>query len=312
MELIRGLHNLREWHRGGAATIGNFDGVHRGHQVVIAQAVRKARSKGCKATVIAFEPMPTEFFAGAKAPPRLTRFREKVMALAATGVDQFLCLRFDHSLAGRSADEFVDQVLVGGLAIADLVVGDDFRYGRNQSGDFQSLLAAGQRNGFSVTRTLTFDMDGERVSSSAVRRALDEGNLQRARVLLGRPYRMCGHVIEGRQLGRELGFPTANIALRRRVTPLKGIFAVRVSGAAGSGAPMDGVANLGRRPTVQGDHELLEVHLFDLDERLYGQMLSVDFIAKLRDEVAFSDLDTMQKQMNKDAAEARRALKRYA
>lgn len=312
MELIRGLHNLRARHRGGTATIGNFDGMHRGHQLVVAQAVGKARTRGSKATVIAFEPMPAEFFAAVKAPPRLMRLREKYAVLAMTGVEQFLCLRFDRRLAGLSADDFVEQILVEGLAVTDLVVGDDFRYGKNRVGDFQSLVAAGRRAGFSVTSTRTFDMDGERVSSSAVRRALGEGKLQRARVLLGRPYQMCGHVIEGRQLGRELGFPTANIALKRKVSPLKGVFAVRVAGASGNETLVNGVASLGRRPTVNGDHELLEVHLFDLDKTLYGRVLAVEFLAKLRDEVTFSSLENMQQQMRKDAAEARRVLNRYA
>ncbi len=311
MELIRGLHNLCDRHRGGTATIGNFDGVHRGHQVVIAQAARKARARNSKTTVISFEPTPMEFFHAAKAPPRLTRLREKYRALASTGVEQMLCLRFESSLCELSPDEFVKRILVEGLAVTDVVVGDDFRYGRKRLGDFESLLAAGRKFGFSVTNTDTFDLDGERVSSSAVRRALDAGNLQRARVLLGRPYQICGHVIRGQQLGRELGFPTANIATKRRVAPLRGIFAVRVSGIAGE-EPLDGVASLGRRPTVRGDHELLEVHLFDFDRALYGQILTVSFLARLRDEEAFPDLDTMKKQMRRDAEEARRVLKRYA
>ncbi len=310
MRVIRGLHNLRAGHRNGVATIGNFDGVHRGHQAVIARVAAHARQRGQVSTVIAFEPTPAEYFSGQQAEARLTVFAEKAAALAKTRIAQFLCLRFDGDLAGQAPQSFVEQVLVDGLGARHVVVGDDFHYGKDRAGDFASLCEAGKQHGFTVARMPTFDLDGERVSSSAVRKALATGNLQRARVLLGRPYTMYGRVIRGQRLGRQLGYPTANIAPARRRAPLSGIFAVRV--VLGRGRTLDGVASLGCRPTVSGDHELLEVHLFDFDGTLYGEKLQVQFMAKLRDEAHFENLDVLVEQMRKDEHAARCILRRYA
>lgn len=310
MRLIRGLHNLRAGHRGGVATIGNFDGVHRGHQAIIADAAREARAGSRPLTVIAFEPTPREFFAPDTAPARLTRFAEKAAQLAQTDADQFLSLRFSRELAELSPPDFVQQVLVQGLAVTRVMVGDDFRFGKDRAGDFGLLCDLGERHGFSVGRMATFALDGERVSSSAVREALAVGNLQRARVLLGRPYSMCGRVVRGEQLGRQLGYPTANIEPRRGRTAVHGIFAVRVE-SPGIGR-QDGVASLGTRPTVAGDHELLEVHLFDFDRDLYGAPMKVEFLAKLRDEARFDTLDALVAQMREDERAARRVLARIA
>ena len=306
MELIRGIHNLRERHRGCVATIGNYDGVHRGHQHMIAAVRAKARALGVPAVVVTFEPTPREFFEGPAAPSRLTRLREKLEALAEYGVDRVVVLRFDRRMQGLSADEFVERLLVNGLGVRHMVVGHDFHFARRREGTIETLRAAGATHGFTVEEVGRFLLDGERVSSSLVREALNEGNLDRATHLLGRPYRMAGRVRLGKKLGRTLGFPTANLALQRKVVPLWGIFAVRVSGAGLVDHPA--VSSLGTRPTVNGTDPLLEVHLFDFDGSLYGQYLDVDFIARLRDEQKFESLDALVAQMHRDAAAARALL----
>ena len=306
MELIRGIHNLRERHRGCVATIGNYDGVHRGHQHMIAAVRAKATELGVPAVVVTFEPTPREFFEGPAAPSRLTRLREKLEALALYGVDRVVVLRFDRRMQGMSADEFVDRLLVRGLGVRHMVVGHDFHFARRREGNIETLRAAGAAHGFTVEEVGRFLLEGERVSSSLVREALNRGDLARATHLLGRPYRMAGRVRLGKKLGRTLGFPTANLALQRKVVPLWGIFAVRVSGAGLVDHPA--VSSLGTRPTVNGTDPLLEVHLFDYDGNLYGQHLDVDFVARLRDERKFDSLDALVEQMHRDAAAARAVL----
>jgi riboflavin kinase/FMN adenylyltransferase len=258
------------------------------------------------AVVVTFEPTPREFFEGPAAPSRLTRLREKLEALAEYGVDRVVVLRFDRRMQGLSADEFVERLLVNGLGVRHMVVGHDFHFARRREGTIETLRAAGAAHGFTVEEVGRFLLDGERVSSSLVREALNEGNLDRATHLLGRPYRMAGRVRLGKKLGRTLGFPTANLALQRKVVPLWGIFAVRVSGAGLVDHPA--VSSLGTRPTVNGTDPLLEVHLFDFDGSLYGQYLDVDFIARLRDEQKFESLDALVAQMHRDAAAARALL----
>jgi riboflavin kinase/FMN adenylyltransferase len=306
MELVRGLHNLRPHHRGCALTIGNYDGVHRGHQCMIAAVRTRARTLGVPATVMTFEPSPREYFQGAAAPARLTRLREKLEALAEYGVDRVVCARFNDKMSRVTAREFVEDLLVARLGIRSIVVGEDFRFGRNREGTIGMLREAGVRHGFDVEQVAAFELDGERVSSSLVRAALEAGDLVRATRLLGRPYRITGRVQAGRRLGRELGFPTANLALLRKVIPLWGIFAVRASGGGFVNQPA--VASLGTRPTVDGTEPLLEVHAFDFSGDLYGRLLRVDFIARLRDELKFASLDALVEQMHRDALEARQAL----
>jgi riboflavin kinase/FMN adenylyltransferase len=306
MELIRGIHNLRDRHRGCVATIGNYDGVHRGHQHMIAAVRAKASELGVPAVVITFEPTPREFFEGPAAPSRLTRLREKLEALALYGVDRVVVLRFDRRMQGMSADEFVDRLLVRGLGVRHMVVGHDFHFARRREGNIDTLRAAGATHGFAVEEVGQFLLEGERVSSSLVREALNRGDLDRATRLLGRSYRMAGRVRLGKKLGRTLGYPTANLALQRKVVPLWGIFAVRVSGAGLVDHPA--VSSLGTRPTVNGTDPLLEVHLFDFDGSLYGQYLDVDFVARLRDERKFESLDALVEQMHRDAAAARAVL----
>jgi riboflavin kinase/FMN adenylyltransferase len=306
MELIRGMHNLRERHRGCVATIGNYDGVHRGHQHMIAAVRARADELGVPAVVITFEPTPREFFEGPAAPSRLTRLREKLQALALYGVDRVVVLRFDRRMQGMGADEFVQRLLVDGLGVRHVVVGHDFHFARRREGTIETLRAAGAAHGFTVAEVGQFLLAGERVSSSLVREALNRGDLERATRLLGRPYRMAGRVRLGKRLGRTLGYPTANLALQRKVVPLWGIFAVRVSGAGLVDYPA--VSSLGTRPTVNGTHPLLVVHLFDFDGDLYGRHLDVDFVARLRDEQKFESLDALVAQMNRDAAAARALL----
>ena len=306
MELVRGLHNLRPRHHGCVATIGNYDGVHRGHQHMLAALRRRALELGLPATVVTFEPTPREYFEGETAPARLTRLREKLQALARYDVDRVVCLRFDTELAAISARSFEEDLLAARLGVRHMVVGHDFHYSRRREGTTASLRAAGRRLGFTVEEVPPFEIEGVRVSSSLVRAALEAGDLAVATQLLGRPYRISGRVQLGQRLGRKLGFPTANLPLHRKVIPLWGIFAVRVDGPGLTFHPA--VASLGTRPTVDGTVPLLEVHLFDFDRDLYGRNLDVDFIARLRDEVRFDSLEALVEQMHRDAAQARASL----
>jgi riboflavin kinase / FMN adenylyltransferase len=306
MELVRGLHNLRARHHGCVLTIGAFDGIHCGHQEMIRVLQSRSAELQLPAAVLSFEPTPREFFARGAPPGRLTRFREKYEALARYGVERFVCARFDERMRSLSPEAFSGDILRDGLGARHVVVGHDFRFARNHSGDVADLRALGDRDGFAVTEVAPFEIHGERVSSSLIRAALDRGDMARAAQLLGRPYRMTGKVVEGAKLGRKLGFPTANLRPRRRATPLAGIFAIRVSGAGLHNAP--GVASLGTRPAVNGKELLLEAHIFDYSGDLYRRNIHVDFIERLRDELWFPTLDELVAQMHRDAARARSIL----
>lgn len=306
MELVRGLHNVDLTARGCVLTIGAFDGIHRGHQEMIRVLRTLAAAHRLPATLLSFEPTPREFFAKATPPARLTRFREKYAALRQYGVERFVCLRFDERMRSMGADKFIGEVLVNALGARHVIVGHDFRFARDLTGTVQTLRELGPRGGFAVTEVPPFEIDGERVSSSLIRAALDAGDMARAAKLLGRPYRMTGKVVEGAKLGRKLGFPTANLRPQRRATPLAGVFAIRVSGCGLQNAP--GVASLGTRPAVNGKELLLEAHVFDFEGDLYRRYLHVDFIERLRDELWFPDMDQLVAQMSKDALEARRIL----
>ncbi len=303
MELIRGLHNLTSRHLGCVATIGNFDGVHLGHQAVIGQLAEKAQALSLPTLVMLFEPQPAEFFAPDKAPARLTRLREKCLALRRYSVDRVLCVRFDEAFASMEPETFVRRVLVQGLGVRHLVVGDDFRFGKNRRGDFGFLRRAGSQNDFQVVNMHTVSIDGARVSSTRVREALAAGDLATAEKLLGRPYRMSGRVGHGNKLGRRMGMPTANIHVHRKLTPINGIFVVEVFGL--DAEPLAGVANVGTRPTVDGTRTLLEIHLLDFKGGIYGRYLSVNFLRKLRDEEKFDSIDALTQQMFADADNAR-------
>jgi riboflavin kinase / FMN adenylyltransferase len=303
MELVRGLHNISRRHRGCVLTVGNYDGVHLGHQQMIGVLKARAAELRCAATVLVFEPSSKEFIDPDGAPPRLTRWREKFLALAAQGVERLVTLRFDDCMRAMTPRSFVDALIVEKLGVRHMVVGDDFRYGSNAGGTIQSLRIAGAAHGFGVEQIEPFVFDGVRVSSTAVRERLELADYPGAARLLGHPYRMMGRVAPGRQLGRTLGFPTANLRLMRRKSPVWGILAVWVRGIAAR--PLPGVASLGTRPTVNGIEPLLEVHVFDFSGDLYGRAIEVEFVAKLRDEVKFDSLDAMVVQMKVDDARAR-------
>ena len=318
MRLIRGLHNLHRstqaadhpFPGGSVATIGNFDGVHRGHEAIIEQVRQKAQGLGVPSVAMVFEPQPREYFAGADAPPRLMRFREKLEALWCRGIDTVVCLQFTPRLRNLSAMEYVEQVLIDGLHVRHLVVGDDFRFGCDRGGDFRLLKEVGEQRGFSVENTETVLLDGERISSSRIRQALAGNRLADAAALLGRAYTIEGRVIHGQALGRTIDAPTANIGLGQKKPALSGIYVVRVESADGlslkTGCPQAyGAANIGMRPTVGGTHPLLEVHVLDFSGELYGRRLKVTFLANLREEVKFDSLDALKKQIQQDFADAR-------
>jgi riboflavin kinase/FMN adenylyltransferase len=284
-------------------TIGNFDGVHLGHQALLARLTDYAHRVALPATVLTFEPHPREYFAPESAPARLTSLREKLMLLAGCGVDHVYVCRFDARFAAQSAQEFIDEVLVRGLSVRHLIIGDDFRFGKGREGDFPMLRAAGVAHRFTLEAMATITVAGERVSSSAVRDALQEGDLAHAARLLGRDYSIAGRVEHGAKLGRQLGFATANVQLRRARPALTGVFAVRVDGIGAE--PRPGVANLGYRPTVDGSRRArLEVHLFDFDGELYGAHLNVRFLHKIRDEMKFDGLGALKARIARDAEEA--------
>ena len=304
MELIRGLHNLRPRHRGCVATIGAFDGVHRGHQAVLATLLDKGRELGLPVTVILFEPLPREFFAPLESPPRLMSFQEKFVALRELGVDRVLRIRFDRKLSEMSADDFLQRVLVEGLGVRFAVMGDDIHFGKGRKGDFELLQSAGERYGFEVAQTCSVEQDGERVSSTRIRAALEAADFAEAERLFGRPYAISGRVMVGQQLGRTIGVPTANLHLRRLRAPLSGVYAVevlRTGKRGGAGEKLYGVANVGTRPTI-GDltKAILEVHIFDFSENLYHRNLKVIFRKKLRDEEKFASLDALKQAIAND------------
>lgn len=311
MRLIRGLHNLRPTDRGCVATIGNFDGVHLGHRAVFQRLQAQGRKLGLPATVITFEPQPMEFFAPDAAPARLTRLREKLSAIQNCGIERVMLLEFGPKLAGMGARDFVQRLLLDGLGVQFLLVGDDFRFGRGREGDYALLHAMGQAgraggSGFEVEDLHTITHGAERISSTRVREALGRGDLEYVQHLLGRPYRMQGRVAHGAKRGRTIGFPTANIDLHRRFSPVRGVYAVSVCGLGPT--PRPGVANVGTRPTVNGKDFRLEVHLFDFAEEIYGRHLEVEFRLKLRDEKRFESFDALKTQIQLDAQVAREYL----
>lgn len=303
MQVFRG--NPARADRPIALTIGNFDGVHLGHRAMIARLADAARPLGLPVSVMTFEPQPQEFFAPDQAPARLTTLREKLELLAACGVDRTYVFRFGFGFAQLGADEFVTRILRDGLAVDRLLVGDDFRFGARRAGDISFLKQASSRAGFTVDAMPSVVAAGDRVSSTAVRACLERGDFDGAQALLGRRYAISGRVVRGDQLGAKLGYPTANVQLKRLRAPLSGIFVVEVTGLGAEARP--GVASLGVRPTVkERGRPTLEVHLFDFDGRLYGRRIGVRFLEKLRDEQKFADLDALVAQMDRDAAAARR------
>jgi len=309
MEFVRGLQGLRDRHRGAAITIGSFDGIHLGHGALIASTCGIAKQLARPAMMLTFEPLPREFLMPQDPPSRLTDFRERWRVLERSELHYACVLRFDSKLRSLSGEEFV-ALLTERFRASAVVVGQDFRFGRGGAGSIGLLRAAAEAGRFALELVPSVCIDDARVSSSAVRVALAAGDFAKARDLLGRVYSMRGRVVRGEQLGRRLGYPTANIRMRRLKVPLSGIFAVRVRGvdAENTHTARDAVASLGVRPTVDGTVPLLEVHVFDWDGSLYGRELDVEFVAKIRDEEKFENLDALVQQMHRDAAEARRLL----
>ena len=302
-KIIRGFHNLSPSALGCVATIGNFDGVHLGHQAVLSQLALKGDMLGLPATVITFEPQPTEFFLPEKAPPRLSRFREKVEALRSYSIEQLCVLRFNKVLAEMSANDFIQKLLVEGLNVRYLVVGDDFKFGKDRKGDFALLKKMGDEHDFQVVNMHTFAIAETRVSSTRIRQALTAGDLMLAQTLLGHPYKMSGRVAHGDKRGRTLGYPTANIHLHRGKVPLTGVYAIRLYGL--EDEPIEGVANVGVRPTIGEGNTLLEVHLFDFNKNIYGENVQVYFLHKVRDEKKFDSLPALVAQIERDCESAK-------
>ncbi len=302
MELIRGAHNLEQRHRPCVATIGTFDGIHRGHQAVIEALHAAGRRLQRPATVILFEPQPREFFTPDRAPGRITRLRDKLRILESLGVERTLCLRFDRRLAQEPAEDFMRRLLIDALDVRFLMVGDDFRFGHRRRGDFDMLRSAAQAFGFELERMPTVHDGDSRVSSTRVREALEAGDLTTAERLLGHRLCITGRVAHGEALGRELGWPTANIRFGQHPPPMRGIFNVRVHGL---GEPRPGVASLGTRPTVNGVETLLETYLLDFSGDLYGRPIEVEFLTRQRGEERFDGLDALKEQIAADVAAAR-------
>jgi riboflavin kinase/FMN adenylyltransferase len=291
---------------GSVVTIGAYDGIHLGHRQLLRRVVDVAIETGRPAVVLSFEPTPKEFFGGDAPPARLMRFREKYEGLAARKIDIFYCPRFSAKMRNIPAASFIRQVLVHGLNASHVVVGDDFRFARRREGSVDDLLRASRALNFTVEQVPSILLGDTRVSSTAIREALAAGDVQGATSLLGRPYRMSGKIVKGRQVGRSLGYATANVDLRRRRSAVMGIYAVRVHGL--PEGVVEGVASVGTRPTFDLTKPLLEVHLFDFDRDIYGEYIHVDFIEHLRDEAKFDSVDELVAQMNADAENARSAL----
>ncbi len=302
MQFVRGIHNIQPQDHGCVLTIGNFDGVHKGHQKVISALVAKAKALNCVAAVLVFEPQPQELFAPDTAPARLCRLRDKYNLLKKLGVDRFICVNFTRKFAEQSAEQFIEQLLVKKLGVKHLIVGDDFHFGKNRMGNYAMLCKDSIQFGFEVSDTTSCKTQDCRISSTAIRKALEEERFVDVENMLGRAYSITGRVFHGDKRGRELGFPTANILLKRRVSPLNGVFAVVIQTSKGN---FNGVANIGARPTVAGIRQQLEVHVFDFEGNLYGEIINVVVKKKLRQVMKFDSLDALKKQIQKDSEQAR-------
>jgi len=308
MRLVRHIKDLPfdELQSGSVVTIGAYDGLHLGHEQLLERVNAASKQHGFPSVVMSFEPTPKEFFAASSPPARLMRFREKFDALAAHGIDIFYCPRFEEHMRDITADAFIRRILIHGLCARHIVVGDDFQFARRREGTLEHLQQVSDVLGYAVEQVSSVVVEGVRVSSTAIREALWDGDLTRATTLLGRPYRMSGKIVVGDKVGRTLGFPTANVDLRRRQSAVMGIFAVRVNGL--SGGPKDAVASVGTRPTFAGTKPLLEVHIFDFNENIYGEYIHVDFIARLRSEEKYDQVEELVAQMHRDADNAKSML----
>ncbi len=305
MRIIRGLAHLEPLKRGCVLTIGNFDGVHLGHQQVIKKLAQKGQEMSLPVVVMVFEPQPLEYFLGENAPSRLMRLREKAIQFAQLPVDNLLILRFNQKFSNYDAEDFIKEVLINTLNVKHLVVGDDFHFGKARRGNFAMLKEKGKEYGFNVEATDSFLVSGHRVSSTLIRDALGDGELAMAKLLLGRSYSVCGRVAHGHKRGRTIGFPTANIQMFRKNTPIEGVYAVTMTGVGERELP--GVANVGTRPTVDGGSKvILETHLFDFDKEIYGHYVEVHFKEKIRNEIRFQSLEELKQQIDKDVIVAKK------
>lgn len=304
MQLFRKIKNFPA--NTCVATIGNFDGVHLGHQQLIRRLKEKGNGLNLPSCCITFEPQPNEFFTHSSTPARLMRFHEKFIALERFELEYLLCLHFNKKLSELSAEKFIEDILIKGMGVKYVLVGDDFRFGARRQGDINLLRNFGERYGFEVQAMDTYLYHGERVSSSRIRAALGNGNLRLAEELLGRPFRMSGRVAHGNKLGKKLGFPTANIHLSRKAVPVAGIFVVKVYGL--QETPLNGVANVGNRPVLGGGQTLLEVYIFDFEKEIYGQHIEVEFVHKLRDEEYYDSIELLKEQIQKDVNNAKALL----
>jgi len=303
MRLIRGLNHLEPFPDGCVLTIGNFDGLHLGHQQVIDKLADKGRQLNLPTVAMVFEPQPLEYFLADHAPSRLTRLREKAIQFAKSPIDALLVLPFNHKLADYDAEQFISEILVKHLKVKHLVIGDDFHFGKARRGNFAMLQSKGLEFGFSVENSVSFELSGLRISSTLIRDALGDGQLAEAKRMLGRDYSVCGRVAHGDKRGRQLGFPTANIEMLRRNTPMVGVFAVTMSGL--DDKTYQGVANLGNRPTFDGGAKaVLETHLFNFSGDIYGRYVEVHFKAKIRDEIRFANFEALQAQIKLDVQTA--------
>jgi len=306
MELIRGVHNIRPRHHGSVASVGNFDGLHLGHQAVLRQLLDASARYQLPSTVIIFEPQPAEYFHPEGQPPRLSAMREKLMLLQRFGIDRVCVMRFNEHFAAQTAEEFATATLVDGFGIRELVIGDDFKFGSARGGDFFALEAFGKRYGFTVLRTQSHILNGERVSSTAVRQKLIDGNFAGVEAFLGRRYFIAGRVVHGQHRGRSIGFPTVNLNLNRHRAPLNGIYASYVRGLGDRLLPA--ISYVGSRPVIEDPSYVLEAHIFDIDEDCYGRRLEVEFVEKVRDDLPFESFENLRQQIVLDCAVARKIL----
>ena len=311
MRLIRGIHNIKsnsncDNNKGCVLTIGNFDGVHLGHQRVITALVEKANELNCTATVLVFEPQPHELFSPESAPARLTRLRDKYALLKRLGVEQLICVNFNRKFANLSAETFINELLVECLNVKYLIIGDDFHFGKNRQGDFSTLFEAGKLHNFGVSDTKSFKVSNCRISSTEIRNALERNQLTAAKKMLGRQYSIIGRVFHGDKRGRQLGFPTANVLLKRRVSPVSGVYVVSVNIM---NNVFFGVANIGSRPTISGIRQQLEVHIFDFDRVIYGKSIEVVLLKKLREEQKFNSIDELKMKIKQDSEQAKQYVK---
>jgi riboflavin kinase/FMN adenylyltransferase len=308
MRLVRHLNDLSydQLANGSVVTIGSYDGLHLGHVQLLDRVKEASRRLRLPSVLMSFEPTPKEFFAADSPPARLMRFREKFEALQSSGIDIFYCPRFDAQMRGIAADDFIRRILVHGLDAKHIVVGDDFQFARRREGTLEHLQRASNALEYALEQVPSVIVDGVRASSTAIREALWDGEMQHATALLGRPYRMSGKIVRGEKVGRSLGYPTANVDLRRRQSAVMGIFAVRVQGL--DGKTLDAVASVGSRPTFGGTKPILEVHIFDFDEDIYGRYIHVEFVARLRGQEKYDRVEDLVAQMHRDADNARSIL----